>query len=54
MQVLVRDKGTGNEEWLPLEKAAELMRLAADELEWAFEEFGQCECEDHIAVDQKW
>ncbi|MEW4461320.1 hypothetical protein AB1K42_24750 [Roseibium algicola] len=54
MQVLVRDKRTGNEEWLPLEKAAELMCLAADELEWAFEEFGQCECEDHIAVDQKW
>ncbi|MCK7612354.1 hypothetical protein [Roseibium sediminicola] len=54
MKVLVRDKRTNKEKWLPLEKAAELMRLAAEELEWAFEEFGQCECEDHIAVDQKW
>lgn len=50
----VRDKRIGVEEWLPLEKASELMGLAAEDIEWAFEEFGECESEDHIALDQEW
>lgn len=54
MRVLVKDKRTRKEKWIPLKKAADLMQLTEDEIEWAFEEFGQCECEDHIAVDQKW
>jgi hypothetical protein len=48
---MVKDKNTGVEEWLPLEKAAELMGLDADEIEWALEEFGECESEDHIAIE---
>ncbi|WP_183097037.1 hypothetical protein [Mesorhizobium sp. YM1C-6-2] len=50
MHILVRDKRTGVEEWIPLEKAAELMGLAADEIEWALEEYGECESVDHIAT----
>lgn len=41
----------GSEEWLPSERAAELMGLAADEIGWALEECGECESEDHIATD---
>ncbi len=33
MHIMVRDKRTGTGEWLPLEKAAELMGPAADEIE---------------------
>lgn len=51
MHIMVRDKRTGAEEWVPLEEAAELMGLAADEIEWALEEFGECESEDHIAIE---
>lgn len=51
MHIMVRDKRNGTEEWLPLEQAAELMSLAADEIEWALEEFGECESEDHIAIE---
>jgi hypothetical protein len=54
MHILVRDKRTGAEEWLPLEKAAELMDLNAEEVEWALEEFGECESVTHIALDQEW
>jgi hypothetical protein len=54
MHIMVRDKHTGSEEWLPLERAAELMGLAADEIEWAMEEFDECESVDHIALDQDW
>lgn len=54
MRVLVKDKQTQSEEWVSLAKAAELLLLTEDEIEWAFEEYGQCECEDHIAKDQKW
>jgi len=50
MHILVRDKRTGVEETITLEQAAELMGLAADEIEWALEEFGECESEDHIAT----
>ena len=50
MHILVRDKRTGLEEWVTLQKAAELMGLAADEIEWALEEFGECESEDYIAT----
>lgn len=54
MHVMVRDKRTGSEEWLPLERAAELMKLDAAEIEWALEEFGEYESVDHIALDQDW
>lgn len=51
MYIMVRDKRTGAEEWITLDQAAELMGIAADEIEWALEEFGECESEDHIAID---
>lgn len=51
MHILVKDKRTGVEEWMPLEKAAELMNLNAEEIEWALEEFGECESVDHIATE---
>ncbi len=50
MHILVRDKRTGVEEWIPLEQAAKLMGLPADEIEWALEEHGECETTDHIAL----
>jgi hypothetical protein len=51
MHVMIKDKRTGTEEWLPLEQAAELMELDATEIEWALEEFGECESVDHIAIE---
>ncbi|WP_165900035.1 hypothetical protein [Borborobacter arsenicus] len=51
MHILVRDKRTGAEDWIPLETAADLMGVAADEIEWALEEFGECESANHIALD---
>lgn len=54
MHIMVRDKRTGSEEWISLEEAAKRMGLAADEIEWALEEFGECESVDHIALDQDW
>jgi hypothetical protein len=54
MHVMVRDKRTGTEQWLPLEQVAELMELDATEIEWALEEFGEYESVDHIALDQDW
>lgn len=51
MHIMVRDKRTGAEEWLPLEQAAELMNLAPEDIEWALEEYGECESEDHIAIE---
>ncbi|MEW9836583.1 hypothetical protein [Mesorhizobium marinum] len=50
MHILVKDKRTGIEEWLPLERAAELMNLNAEDIEWALEEYGECESADHIAT----
>ncbi|WP_287114029.1 hypothetical protein [Mesorhizobium sp.] len=51
MHIMVRDKRTGSEEWLSLEQAAELMQLDPAEIEWALEEFGECESVDHIAIE---
>lgn len=51
MHILVRDKRTGSEEWMPLESAAEVMELDPAEIEWALEEFGECESVDHIALE---
>jgi hypothetical protein len=51
MHILVRDKTTGAEDWIPLEAAADLMGIAADEIEWALEEFGECEAANHVALD---
>ncbi|MDX8518733.1 hypothetical protein [Mesorhizobium dulcispinae] len=51
MHIMVRDKRTGSEEWLPLEQAAVLMKLDPAEIEWALEEFGECESVDYIAVE---
>ena len=39
MHILVKDKRTGVEQTIKLEEAAELMGLAADEIEWALEEY---------------
>jgi len=50
MHIMVRAKRNGAEEWLPLEQASELMGIAADEIDWALEEFGECECDDYIAL----
>lgn len=54
MHIMVRDKRTGNEEWIPLQRAAELMGLAADDIDAALEEFGEVETADYIALDQDW
>jgi len=54
MHILVKGKRDGGEEWIRLGLAAELMGLAADEIEWALEEFGECESVDHIALDPDW
>ncbi len=51
MHILIKDKRDGNEEWMELQDAAEVMGLAAEEIEWALEEFGECESVDHIAVE---
>ncbi|MBZ9675253.1 hypothetical protein [Mesorhizobium sp. ES1-1] len=51
MHILIRDKQTGSEEWIPLESAALIMGLDAAEIEWALEEFGECESVDHIAIE---
>lgn len=51
MHILIKDKRTGGEEWMPLERAAEIMQLDSAEIEWALEEFGECESVDHIALD---
>lgn len=50
MHILVKDKRTGTEEWITLDKAAEVMELNAEEIEWALEEYGECESVDHIAT----
>lgn len=54
MHILLKCKRTGTEEWLPLERVAELMGIAADELEAALEEHGELERRNWIAVDQDW
>jgi hypothetical protein len=54
MHILLKCKRTGREEWLPLERAAELMDLAADEIEAALEEHGELERRNWIALDQDW
>ena len=51
MHILVRDKQGGKEEWIPLETAERLLGIAADEIEWALQEFGECETEHYIALD---
>ncbi|GGA91205.1 hypothetical protein GCM10011491_19010 [Brucella endophytica] len=50
MHILVRDKRNGVEEWFPLEQAAVLMGIAADEIDCRLEELGECECADYIAL----
>ena len=50
IHILVRDKRTGVEQTIKLEEAAELMCIDPDEIEWALEEFGECESENHIAT----
>ena len=50
MHIMVRDKRNSVEEWIPLEQAAELMGIAADEIDGALEEFGECEGRDYMAL----
>ncbi len=54
IHIMVRHKRTGAEEWIPLEKAAELLGVTADEIEWALEELGEIEAGDYIALEQEW
>jgi hypothetical protein len=54
MHILVRDKLTGEEDWIRLEQAAELMGVPTDELEGMLEEHGECESADYVALDQDW
>lgn len=54
MYVLVRDKSTGEEDWILLEEAAKLIGLPADELEAALEEHGEVERRNWIALEQDW
>ena len=54
MHIMLRDKRTGAEEWMPLEQVAKLMSLTADEIEWALEERGEIETGDYVALDQEW
>jgi predicted HTH domain antitoxin len=54
MHVMVRDKRTGAEDWISLERAAELLRMPPDELEGMLAEYGECESADYVALDQDW
>jgi len=54
MHVMVRDRRTGEEDWILLEKAAELLGLPADELEAALEQHGEVEGRNWIALEQDW
>ncbi|WP_169717417.1 hypothetical protein [Brucella thiophenivorans] len=47
---MVRDKRNGAEEWITLEQASELLGIAADEIDEALEEFGECEGGYYIAL----
>ena len=35
MHIIIREKRSGSEVWLSLEKVAELLKLAPEEIEWA-------------------
>jgi len=48
---MIRDKRSGIEEWIPLDRAERLMGLSADEIEAALCEFGECESEHFIALE---
>ena len=50
MQILLRDKRTGTEEWVPLEQATKIMDLEPGEIEWMLGEFGECETDGYIAI----
>jgi hypothetical protein len=54
MHILVRDKRTGAEDWIRLEKAAELMGMPADEIEGLLAEYGECESADYIAIEPEY
>ena len=49
--VMVRDKRSGIEAWVPLDQAERLIGLPADEIEAALCEFGECESEFFIALE---
>ena len=49
--IMVKDKSTGAEIWIPLEQAAKLMGLAPDDIDWALEAHGECESEHYIAIE---
>jgi hypothetical protein len=51
---MVRDKRTGAEDWIPLERAAELLGMPADELEGTLAEYGEYKSADYVALDQDW
>lgn len=51
MHILIRYKGSGAEACIPLEQAARLMGLPADEIEAMLEACGECEVADYIALE---
>lgn len=51
MHILVRYKGSGAEACIPLEQAARLMGLPADEIEAILEACGECEAGQYIALE---
>ncbi len=51
--VVVKDLRTGVEAKMPIERAAELMQLDVEDIEWALEEFGECETDAHLCHDPR-
>ena len=51
MHIMVRDKRSTTATWIPLEQAARLMGIAAEEIEAALFEFGSCESDSLVAIE---
>ena len=45
MNIIIREKRSGTEVWLSLEKVADLMKLAPEDIEWAIESSPQGSCD---------
>ena len=50
MNIIIREKRSGTEVWLSLEKVADLMKLAPEDIEWAIEPSrgGSCDIEERL------
>jgi hypothetical protein len=51
--VVLTDKRTGVAVTMPIERAAELMQLDVVDIEWAIEEYGECETDAHLCRDPR-